>query len=173
MKKKKPEEPAHNTGELVAALQAAQRQILSLESQVDEYRWLEESLRKRTKELNERVKELECLYAVGTSLPSANNLAELLLSVCQTLPKGFQFPATTWVSLEVFGQKFATPGFKPSVHRVERAIKARGETVGEVSVSIGPVFDRYHKAAVLPEEERLVEMVAALIGKLVESKVAG
>jgi len=170
MTKKNEEQPEQNAGELVNALQAAQRQILSLENQLDEYRWLEESLRKRTKELNERVKELECLYAVS-SLPSANNLAELLLGVCQTLPKGFQFPATSWVALEVYGQKFSTQGFRPSVHRVSREIKARGEAVGTISVHIGPVFDKYHKNAVLPEEERLVEMVAALIGKLLDSKL--
>lgn len=170
MKKKIAKQPEDNTGELVNALQAAQRQILSLENQLEEYRWLEESLRKRTKELNERVKELECLYAVSSSLPSANNLAELLLGVCQTLPRGFQFPDTSWVALEVYGQKFFTRGFRPSVHRVSREIKARGETAGTIVVNIGPVFDKYHKNAVLPEEERLVEMVAALIGKLLESK---
>ena len=171
MKKEKTEDYGGNTGELVNALQAAQRQILSLENQLDEYRWLEDSLRRRTKELNERVKELECLYAVSSSLPNANNLAELLLSVCETLPKGFQFPASSWVSIEVYGQKFATRGFRPSVHRIERDIKARGEAVGAVGVCIGPAFDRDHKRAVLPEEERLVEMVAAMIGKLVESKL--
>ncbi|MGD9643145.1 MAG: hypothetical protein AB7V08_10445 [Elusimicrobiales bacterium] len=171
MKKEKMEDYGGNTGELVNALQAAQRQILSLENQLDEYRWLEDSLRRRTKDLNERVKELECLYAVSSSLPKANNLAELLLSVCETLPKGFQFPASSWVSIEVYGQKFATRGFRPSVHRIARDIQARGETVGAVGVCIGPVFDRDHKNAVLPEEERLVEMVAAMIGKLVESKL--
>lgn len=171
MKKKKPEHQEPDTGELVNALQAAQRQILSLENQLDEYRWLEESLRKRTKDLNERVKELECLYAVSSSLPRATNLAELLVSVCETLPKGFQFPATTWVSIEVYGQKFSTRGCRPSAHRIVRDLKARGETVGVIGVSICPVFDKYHKSAVLAEEERLLEMVAALLGKLLESKL--
>lgn len=170
MKTTKPAQQNIDTGELVSALQAAQRQILTLENKLDEYKWLEESLRKRTKDLNERVKELECLYAVGNLLPGTRNLAELFLSVCESLPKGFQFPASSWVSIEVYGQKFTTQGFKPSVHRIARDIKARGETVGVVSVCIGPVFDSYHKTAVLPEEERLVEMVSALIGKLVENK---
>lgn len=173
MKKQRPGSPGGDTGELVAALQAAQRQILALENKLDEYRWLEDSLRRRTKDLNERVKELECMYAVGTSLPKANNLAELLLSVCETLPKGFQFPASSWVSLEVYGQKFLSRGFKPSIYRIEREIKVRGEKVGTIGVSVGPVFDKYHKSATLPEEERLVEMVAALLGKLVENRMCG
>ncbi|HNW44067.1 MAG TPA: hypothetical protein PKI19_06160 [Elusimicrobiales bacterium] len=171
MKKEKMHRHGVDAGELTAALQAAQRQILTLENQLDEYRWLEESLRKRTKELNERVKELECLYAVSSTLPKANSLAELLLNVCETLPKGFQFPASSWVSLDVYGQKFSTQGFRPSIHRISRDLKVRGETVGSISVCIGPVFDRYHKSAVLPEEERLVEMVAAMITKLVEVKL--
>lgn len=170
-KTKRPASPRIEAGDLQAALQAAQRQILSLENQLDEYRWLEESLRKRTKELNERVKELECLYAVSSSLPRANNLAQLLLSVCESLPKGFQFPSRSWASVEVYGQKFSTPGLKPAAHKVSRDITVRGESVGAISVGVSPVFDRYHRLAVLPEEERLLEMVAALVGKLVENKL--
>lgn len=172
MKKNKPVPEPLNTGELVAALQDAQRQIFSLESKLDEYKWLEESLRKRTKDLNERVKELECLYAVSNSLPAAHNLAELLLSVCESLPKGFQFPPTTWVSLEVFGQKFTSRGFKSAANHISRDILARKEAVGKIEVHIEPRLDRYHKTAILPEENRLVEMVAALIGKMVENKVS-
>ena len=171
MKKKIAELAETNTAELVAALQAAHRQILSLENKLDEYKWLEESLRKRTRDLNERVKELGCLYDVSSALPSANSLAELLVGVCEALPKGFQFPATTWVELEVYGQKFATRGFKPSQHTVAREIRVRKEKVGTLTVHVGPVFSRHHKAVILPEEERLVEMVAALAGKLLESKL--
>lgn len=173
MKKQKTIRAAADTGELVAALQAAQRQILSLENKLDEYKWLEESLRKRTKDLNERVKELECLYAVSNSLPAAHNLAELLLGVCESLPRGFQFPAATWASLEVFGQKFTSSGFKTTAYRVSRDIVARKETVGKIEVFVGPVFDRYHNTAILPEETRLLEMVAALVSQLVESRAAG
>jgi len=171
MKKEKPQTPGVDAGELTAALQAAQRHILTLENRLDEYRWLEDSLRKRTKELNERVKELECLYAVSSTLPKANSLAELLLNVCETLPKGFQFPGSSWVSLDVYGQKFSTRGFRPSIYKISRDLKVRGETVGTINVCIGPSFDKYHKSAILPEEERLVEMVSAMIAKLVEAKL--
>ncbi|MHB0997206.1 MAG: hypothetical protein ACYC2I_12625 [Elusimicrobiales bacterium] len=172
MTKKEPTQTNPDTGELIAALQDAQRQIISLENKLDEYKWLEESLRKRTKDLNERVKELECLYAVGNSLPAAHNLAELLLGVCESLPKGFQFPPSTWVSLEVFGQKIASRGFKSSAHRISRDILVRKEPVGKIEVCVKPRLDRYHKTAILPQENRLVEMVAALIGKMLENKVA-
>lgn len=171
MERESGEKPVMDIGELVGALQAAQRRIASLENQVDEYKWLEESLRRRTKELNERVKELECLYAVGASLPRANNLAELLVSVCETLPKGFQFPSASWVSIEIYREKFCTRGFRDAAHRISRDLVVRGEKAGAIAVCIEPVFDKYHSAAVLPEEERLVEMTAALICKLVETKL--
>jgi hypothetical protein len=137
----------------------------------DEYRWLEESLRKRTRELNERVKELECLYAVGRSLPRAQSLAELLLGVCESLPRGFQYPAATRALVEVYGQRFHLPGFKAAGARAARDIVVRGEAVGALSVHVEPPRGREGPPAVLPEEERLLEMVAALLGRLVEEKV--
>ena len=172
MKKEKKVTEIAGTGELVAALQAAQLQIISLESRLDEYEWLEESLRKRTRELNERVKELECLYTVGTSLPASQNLAEFLLGICESLPKGFQFPGSTWVSLRVYEHQFSTPGIRTSGHRISRDILVRGARAGEIAVNVKPVLDRGQRAAILPEEERLLGMVAALIGKMVENKVS-
>ncbi|MBU2574256.1 MAG: hypothetical protein KKH28_09290 [Elusimicrobia bacterium] len=157
--------------ELTISLQAAHHQILSLENKLDEFKWLEESLRKRTKELGERVKELECLYAVGNSLPGTKDLVELFQIVCESIPKGFQFPGTTWVSLEMFGQKFSSRGFKDSEHQISCDILVRGKQVGRIIVSVVPVFDRHHKTAILPEETRLLQMIAILTGKIVENKV--
>ena len=126
MAKKEPTQKKPDTADLAAALQAAQQEILSLENKLDEYKWLEDCLVKRTKELNERAKELECLYAVGKSLPGPESLGEFFRAVCETLPKGFQFPGSTWVSLKILGHKFSSRGFKPSGHSISCDILARG-----------------------------------------------
>lgn len=162
---------ALDAGELAAALQEAHRQVRGLEARLDEYKWLEDSLRRRTRELNERVKELECLYAVGRSLPRAQSLADLLLGVCESLPRGFQFPSATWAAVEIYGQRFHSPGFRPGRCRAQRGVLVRGETVGSVAVCVEPPRGS-GGPAVLPEEERLLEMVAALVGRLVEEKVS-
>ena len=53
MAEQKPTQKKPDTAALVAALQAAQQEILSFENKLDEYKWLEDCLIKRTKELNE------------------------------------------------------------------------------------------------------------------------
>jgi len=52
MKKNRSEEAAPEQAELAIALQAAHQQILVLENRLDEFKWLEDSLRRRTKELS-------------------------------------------------------------------------------------------------------------------------
>lgn len=172
MTKKEPIQKKPDRAALVAALQAAQQEILCLENKLAEYKWLEDCLVKRTKELNERAKELECLYAVGKSLPGTESLAEFFRAVCESLPKGFQFPGSTWVSLQILSHEFSSRGFKLSEHSITCDVLARGKPVGNLIICVEPAFDRYHKTAVLPEETRLAGMVAALIGKMVENKSA-
>jgi len=46
----------------------AHGEVLTLQAKVAEYKWLEDAIRRRTRELSERVKELTCLYAVSSCL---------------------------------------------------------------------------------------------------------
>ena len=76
------------------------------------------------------------------------------------------------MSLQILGHKFSSRGFKPSRHSITCDILARGKPVGNLIICVEPALDQYHKTAILPEENRLVGMVAALIGKMVENKAA-
>lgn len=156
--------------ELTAALQFAHQQICRLENQLAEYMWLEESLRKRTKELNERSKELYCVCAVCVHLSGAKKFSEMAQGLCELLPEGFQFPGGTSVRIEAFGREYMSRDFKSSEHNISREIRARGEAVGLISVHVAPVFDRFHETAVLPEERMLLETAAALIGEIIGNR---
>ena len=95
-------------------------------------------------------------------------LAEVATRICELLPKGFQFPNGTWVKLEIRGRQFYSRNFQLSEYSSSRNIHARGKVVGEISVHVNPVLDRYHKVAILPTESMLLETVALLIGKMLE-----
>ena len=172
MKKRMKTQNTLKEAELSEALMTAHMQIGSLENQLAEYKWLEESLRRRTKELNERTKELQCLSAICERLSAARNTAESAAAVCELLPAGFQFPQGTWVNIEVGGEQFFSRGFKRSKNNISCAIRARGEAIGAVSVHVSPVLDQYHNTAILREECLLLETTAALFGKMLAGKLS-
>ena len=154
---------------LELALQSAHQQISSLQNQLAESKWLEESLRTRTKDMNERSKELQCIYSICRALANEQNLAELSTKICTLLPKGFQFPLATWVKVEVCGQQFCSRGFQLSEYSLACDIRLRGKMAGKISIYVRPVFDQYHKTPVLQAESILLETVAILIGNMLEN----
>ena len=81
-------------------------------------------------DLQERAKELNCLYRVDELLGREEaTLDEILGEVARTLPAGWQFPDVC-VSRVVLGQRvYEPPGFQPSPHRMASIIEAQGEYI--------------------------------------------
>ncbi|MDD5640374.1 MAG: hypothetical protein PHX53_01910 [Syntrophales bacterium] len=169
MKSKEHESRELTCEELTEVLRDAHQEILGLQARLAEYEWVETALRKRTRELGERVKELECLYAISHCLcrPDAD-LAEMLQDVLDILPKGYQNPKKTWAHLEVFGESFFSSDFQttPDSHAADIIINFRRVGVLRVYVAVKPGSDE--APLILPMEEALLQAVALWIGKTVE-----
>lgn len=169
MKSKEIEGRELTRGELSEVLRDAHQEILDLQFKLAEYEWVETALRKRTRELGERVKELECLYAVCRCLCRSNaDSAEMMQDIVNILPKGYQNPKGTWAHLEVSGESFFSPQFQttPDSHGANIIIHGRRTGVLRVYVLAKPGSDE--DPPILPMERALLQAVALWIGKTIE-----
>ena len=159
--------------ELMVALQEANQEILRLQSLIDEYKWLEEALRRRTMDLSERTKELECMYAVADCLRDLDaDIETVLRRIAGFIPRGYQNPRETCVSVTVCGRTFCSPGFKPTSCCQHVKILACGRHIGDVRVYVEPPARPAETAAFLPEESDMLEALAVWIGEAVEHRKA-
>ena len=157
--------------ELVEALGEAHQQVLDLQSQLAEYKWIEKAIRKRTKELSERIKELDCLYTISDWLCRPNyKLDDVLQGIVNVIPNGYQNPKSTWVRLDVGDKTFYSQGFRstPCFHSSD--ILAYRSRVGRVEAFTMPSSDSSDFPVILSEENALLKAVAILIGEIVEHK---
>lgn len=157
----------HNS--LAEALRDAHHEILGLQDSLAEYEWVETALRKRTRELGERVKELECLYAISRCLcrPDAD-LAEMLQDVLNILPKGYQNPKKTWAHLEVSGESFFSSDFQTALDSHAADIIINFRRVGALRVYVAAKPGSDEDPLILPMERALLQAVALWIGKTLE-----
>ncbi|HEX4943983.1 MAG TPA: MASE3 domain-containing protein, partial [Usitatibacteraceae bacterium] len=119
--------------------------------------------------LNERMKELRCLYAISDLLErKGRDLPEVLAQIAALLPAAFQFPDITVARIACGAVERATPGFRRTSWRLGAGVTARGEPVGSVEVCYleerpacdeGPFFD---------EERQLIDVVAERLGRIIE-----
>ncbi|TSA55587.1 MAG: hypothetical protein D4R45_02060 [Planctomycetaceae bacterium] len=156
-------------GELADALREAHQEILELQLKLAEYEWVESALRKRTRELSERVKELECLHSISQCLcRRSTSRSEMLQDIVNMLPKGYQNPERTWAYLEVSGESFCSNQFQttPDFHSAD--ILIHGRPVGTLRVCVLPKPGTGDEPLILPMERALLQSVALWIGKTME-----
>jgi pyruvate,water dikinase len=115
-------------------------------------------------DLQERAKELTCLYRIDEILSHADGLDDSLHAVVQALPSGFQRPGSCRARIVLDGQVHEPEGFEPTPFALTVPIVIQGEKEGVVEVYCGDPPDEGEEGPFLKEERKLLETVADRIG---------
>ena len=157
--------------ELLAALREAHQQVLDLQGQLSEHKWIGGALRKRTKELSERVKELDCLFYISDMLHNRKlNLGELLQNITDIIPTAFQYPEHTSALLTVGNRVFCSQGSIDSPCTYTTNIDVNGRCIGRVTVYIAQPSNSIKQVNFIQEEKSLLHSSAIWIGEIVEHR---
>ena len=121
--------------------------------------------------LQERAKELDCLYRVEELLSRADQpLQDALAEVARVLPPAWRFPSVCQARVSVAGRQH-TSGEWEETPWVQRAdVVVEGEPEGEVEVAYTEERPEADEGPFIEEERRLLDTVAARIGQLVLAK---
>jgi signal transduction histidine kinase len=115
-------------------------------------------------ELEERVKELTLLHRATSLLQEDEDLDTLLNRLVAVLPAGWQFPEMLEARITVAGHVISTPGFRatPWIQRAE--FTRHGMQPGLLEVAYREAVSAEAGDPFLPEERRLLESLASLLG---------
>ena len=146
--------------------QAAESLIAELSQALDEERT----------GVQERVKELRCIFDTDRALRTADDdWEQALQAVVDAIPSGFQFPDLTVARLRIQDQVWTTDGFRESEHRIAASVPPPGPPVeagpGVLEVCVlgdPPDPDRLH---FIPEEDDLLAAIAHRLAQAWRSTV--
>lgn len=120
------------------------------------------------RQLQERAKELNCLYALEEVLRQPEKpLISILRSIAEILPGGWQYPDACQARLELDGLVAESLNFKPSEWSQTATINVQGVPQGIIEVSYRERMPEADEGPFLLEERKLIETVAERIGGLV------
>ncbi|MDP8298790.1 MAG: PAS domain S-box protein [Candidatus Tantalella remota] len=154
--------------------------LLSIGQDITERKKVEEELRKqkenleelvneRTRELNERVKELSCLYGIaGIVGEEGRSLENIFQRVVEFIPKCWQYPKSTSARIIFERQEFKTKAFKEFSQKQASNIVTFGKTSGAVEVYC--LKEKEYEGPFLKEERALIDAIAERLGRMVERK---
>jgi hypothetical protein len=118
--------------------------------------------------LQERAKELNCLYAVEELLnqPDITPL-EACEGIIKAIPPGWQYPDICQAKIQLNGDTLKSPHFKESLWQQSAEVKALDRPVGTIWVYYNREMPQEDDGPFLKEETRLVRTIADRLGHFI------
>ncbi len=138
-----------------------------------ERRQVETALREQTLELDERVKELNCLYGISKLVEAPDiPLDQILQGTVNLLSPAWRYPETACARIVMKDQEFKTENFRETRWRQVSDVKLCGERAGSVEVCYLEERPEIDEGPFLKEERSLIDAVAERLGRIVERRQA-
>jgi hypothetical protein len=116
--------------------------------------------------LQERAKELNCLYRVEEILARHDApLEQLFRDVVDAVPAGWQHPAVCRARIALRNTTVQAPDFVETPWAQTAPLRLQGETVGTLSVHYSQAMPDADEGPFLKEERRLIDTIADRIGQ--------
>ncbi|MEO6563123.1 MAG: ATP-binding protein [Nitrosospira sp.] len=132
----------------------------AIEHEIIKLKQVEESLR-------ERLKEINCFYAIRRGMESGS-LEEVCRTIFVQLIAAMKFPHITSIRIELDGKKFVSDQYdEDHTRRLQKQITVYGEASGWITV-----FYSEDQPFLLPEEQNLIDVIGDDLGKWLELKQA-
>jgi len=125
--------------------------------------------RRAEHELDERVKELQCLYSVANIAERPGvTLDEICKEVVNLIPGGWQYPEITCARITIEGKEFRTKNYGESRWKQFSAIELDGAKIGEIEVCYLEERPEIDEGPFMKEERLLIAAVAQRLARITQ-----
>jgi PAS domain S-box-containing protein len=147
--------------------------VLSSGEDITERKVMEKALQERTQDLSNRVKELNCLYAISRFMEKKDiSLERILQGIVSLIPSAWQKPETICAQIILEGDVFKAKNFKRSTCKQSSDIFVHGKKCGTLEIYWLDEKGKHTKRHSPKEEKNLLKIIAERLGKIIEHKRA-
>jgi PAS domain S-box-containing protein len=126
----------------------------------------EEEIEKIAYQLKERVKELDCMFAISRLIENPDlSEDELLQSVVELFSGAFQYPEDTCIRLSFDGKVYRTKNFFESDLKLSAALVVDGLDPGSLEVFLPDEQAEPEEKTFLAEERNIIEAVSLSVSR--------
>ena len=123
------------------------------------------------RQLDHRVKELNCLYGISNILARQDaSPEERFRGILELIPPAWQYPDITCARITIEGKRYKTGNFKKTGWIQAQDITVHGERVGTMEVCYLEERPEAAEGPFLEEERHLIEAIAGRLGEAIERK---
>ena len=159
-------------------LEATNQQLQAREQQVraanQQLRAHEEQLRRYSHDLEERIKDLDCLYGVASCIQKRGEMDAIFRDVVALIPAGWHYPDITRAKVRFDGEEYSCEAFEETKWKLTSDIVVGGEKRGSLEVYYlqEPGTGVLDEGPFLKEERDLINGIASALSEAAERKGA-
>lgn len=143
--------------------------ILSIVRDITRRKQTEQTLRKRTRDLQERVKELNCLYGISNLVATPDiSLDQIIQGVVELIPRSWRYPDVACARIVLEGKEYRTKNFEETQWRQTGDIQVHGKSSGILEVCYIEEKPGADEGPFFKEERSLVAAVSERLGRIIE-----
>jgi len=144
-------------------------QMFGIVRDITSHKKAEETIRHRTRDLGERIKELNCLFGVSTATEDPDRpLEDVFNRILYLIPHAWQYPEITCARIIFEGREYTTEDFRDSKWKQSANIKIGENQVGIIEVFYLEERSGIYEGPFQKEERNMIETIAVAIGKFIE-----
>ncbi|MBW1710069.1 MAG: PAS domain S-box protein [Deltaproteobacteria bacterium] len=140
---------------------------------ITERRGVEKALRKQTRDLSERIKELNCLYSVSRLVDRPGfSLEEIFQGTVDLIPPGYQYPEIACARITLEDREFKTRNFRETAWKQASDILVHNDKAGVIEVCYLEEKPLCDEGPFFKEERSLINGIAERMGRIIEQRRA-
>jgi PAS domain S-box-containing protein len=148
---------------------ASNRELLARVKAMLRVQRAEEMRRVQMHQLQERVKELNCLYGISRLIEEADlSLPEILQGTVELMPPAWRYPEIACARAILDDQVYQTKGFVATNWKQSCDIRIYDQSSGSIEVHYKEARPDRDEGPFLKEERRLLKAIAERLGRVVE-----
>jgi two-component system, sensor histidine kinase PdtaS len=141
----------------------------TLKREIHNRKQAEEVLQKRTHDLGERVKELNCLYYISSLREKPEiTLEDIIQDVVNVIPSSWQYPEITCSRIILEDKEYKTTNFRETEWKQANDIIVHGEKTGTLEVYYLEEKPEIDEGPFVKEERDLINAVTERLGRIIE-----
>lgn len=116
-------------------------------------------------DLQERAKELNCLYKVQELLGKTElSIDEICQGIIKAIPPGWQYPDICQARITLNDKEYQTENFSETPWMQQAEIIVQDETMGQITVAYSEEKPSHDEGPFLKEERKLIDTIAEQLG---------
>ncbi|MBD3271915.1 MAG: PAS domain S-box protein, partial [Elusimicrobia bacterium] len=129
----------------------------------------EYELQMKSENLEERIKELNCLFSVSNLIEKYKlDLDRIIQGVAEQIPPAWHYPESTCARIVIKDREYKTQNFKKTSVKQTEPIKINDKKVGYIEVYYLHNDDFYSHKPFLKEENKLLTSIAQRLAQAIE-----